>query len=110
MALIIGIDRVCIYGLKVLVPLVGDTWPTVWMHIGYMVCKANPDLWYKLMIGPEDRYEYYAYIQLYDMDNCLAVHRDAENVPHEFDKFYVDDIGDADTYLGVKLKTSGTQQ
>ena len=44
--------------------------------MGYKPCCADPDLWYKAEVRPEDGYEYYAYILLY-IDDCLVCHHDA---------------------------------
>ena len=40
-------------------------------HLGYDSCKADPDLWMKRMVRPDDGFEYYAYILLY-VDDALC--------------------------------------
>ena len=75
-------------------------------NMGYEPCKADPDLWYKPMIRPEDGFKYYAYLLLY-VDDCLAIHHDATSALEELDKFFMmkpGSIGDPDIYLGAKLR------
>jgi hypothetical protein len=74
--------------------------------IGYHSCKADPDLWYKAMIRPEDGFRYYGYILLY-VDDCLCINHDAEHALRELDKYFpmkAGSIGDPDIYLGAKLR------
>jgi hypothetical protein len=47
-------------------------------ELGYTSCKADPDIWMKEMVRPEDNFRYYAYILLY-VDDVLCIHHDAEN-------------------------------
>ncbi len=73
------------------------------MHqMGYTLCKADPDLWYKAEIRPQDNEWYYAYILCY-VDDILCMHHDAMSVLDRIDKClllkptsvgdpYVDDI------------------
>jgi len=73
--------------------------------LGYKPCKADSDLWMKPMVRPEDNFKYYAYILLY-VDDCLAIHHDAEGALQQIDKFFpmkAGSIGDPDIYLGSKL-------
>ena len=72
----------------------------------YLPCKADPDLWYKSMVRPEDNFKYYAYMLLY-VDDCLAIHHDAEMALTELDNYFAmrkGSIGDPDIYLGAKLR------
>jgi hypothetical protein len=55
----------------------------------------------KVMIRPEDRLWYYAYILLY-VDDILCIHHDAESAINELDRYHRS-IGDPDIYLGTKL-------
>ena len=75
-------------------------------HLGYTSCLADMDLWYKLMVQPEDNFKYYSYILLY-VDNCLCICHDAEAETHKIDKFFLmkkGSIGDPDMYLGARVK------
>jgi hypothetical protein len=74
--------------------------------LGYKPCLADPDLWYKPEVRPSDDHHYYAYILLY-VDDCLAMHHDAEGELHRLDKYFKmkkDSIGDPAFYLGAKLR------
>ena len=75
-------------------------------NLGYTPCKANPDLWFKPEVRPDDGFRYYAYVLLY-VDDCLSIHHDAETSLHQLDKFFQmkpGSIGDPDIYLGAKLR------
>jgi hypothetical protein len=74
--------------------------------LGYTSCKADLDVWMKVMIWPEDRLWYYAYILLY-VDDILCIHHDAESAINELDRYFpmkARSIGDPDIYLGTKLR------
>ena len=73
--------------------------------LGYSSCKADSDLWYKPITCLDDGFGYYAYILLY-IDDCLAIHHDAESILYELDKYFQMKKGsfvDPDIYLGNKL-------
>ena len=75
-------------------------------HLGYTSCLADPDLWYKLMVWPEDNFSYYSYVLLY-VDDCLCICHDAEAEIHKIDKFFTmkkGSIGDPGMYLGARVK------
>ena len=75
-------------------------------QLGYESCRADPDLWIKPMVRPDDGTKYYAYILLY-VDDCLCIHHDAVSALQELDKFFQmkpGSIGDPDIYLGSKLR------
>ena len=75
-------------------------------HLGYHSCLADPDLWYKPMVCPEDNFKYYSYVLL-DVDDCLCICHNAEQEPHKIDKFFKmkdGSVGDPDIYLGAKVK------
>ena len=55
--------------------------------MGYKPSLADPDLWYKAEVRPDDGHEYYSYILLY-VDDCLAIHHDATGVLKELDKYF----------------------
>ena len=74
--------------------------------LGYIPCKADPDVWMKPMIRPEDGFKYWAYILIYT-DDCLAIGHDAEGMLKELDQYFKMKegfIGDPDVYLGAKLQ------
>ena len=75
-------------------------------HLGSHSCLADPDLWYKPMVRPEDNFKYYSCVLLY-VDNCLCICHNAEQELHKIDKFFkMKDglIGNPDIYLGAKVK------
>ena len=45
-------------------------------NLGYTLCKADPDLWYKPEVRPDDGFRYYTYVLLY-VDDFLSIHHDA---------------------------------
>ena len=47
--------------------------------MGYQSCKADPDLWLKSEIRPEDGVKYYSYILCY-VDDILCIHHNADSV------------------------------
>jgi Reverse transcriptase (RNA-dependent DNA polymerase) len=81
--------------------------------LGYKSCKANPDVWMKAMVRPDNGFEYYAYILLY-VDDMLCIHHDAESAIRQLDKYFpmkagsislkAGSIGNPDIYLGMKLQ------
>ena len=74
--------------------------------IGYKPCQADPDLWMKACVRPEDGFQYYSYVLIY-VDDCLAIHHDAVGVLTELDYYFKmkpGSIGDPDIYLGAKLR------
>ena len=74
--------------------------------LGYFPCKADPDLWYKSMVRPEDSIKYYSYMLLY-VDDCLVIHHDVEMALTELENYFAmkkGSIGDPDIYLGAKLR------
>ena len=81
------------------------------MHLGWKSCMADPDLWYKPEVRPEDGHAYYAYILLY-VDDCLAVHHNASEALKELDRYFqmkLGSIGDPEFYLGAKIKKTRLQ-
>jgi hypothetical protein len=48
-------------------------------QMGYTSCKADPGLWMKAELRPDDNYEYYSYILVY-VDDILVVHHDTMSV------------------------------
>ena len=55
--------------------------------LGYSTCKADSDLWYKPVTCLDDGFVYYTYVLLY-IDDCLAIHHEAESVLYELDKYF----------------------
>jgi Reverse transcriptase (RNA-dependent DNA polymerase) len=75
-------------------------------HLGWTSCLADPDVWYKAEVRPEDGFQYYAYCLLY-VDDALVIHHDATTALDRLDKYFkmkAGSIGDPDFYLGAKLK------
>jgi len=75
-------------------------------HLGYVACKADPDLWMKIEKRPDDGLQYYSYVLFY-VDDCLCIRHNAEECLREIDKFFPmkeGSIGDPDIYLGAKLR------
>ena len=74
--------------------------------LGYTPCLADPDLWYKSEVIPDDGFEYYSCIFCY-VDYILVIHHDSLSVLKRIDscfKLKPDSIGDPDIYLGAKVK------
>ena len=74
--------------------------------IGYSRCKADPDLWFKPKVRPDDSVSYYSYILIY-VDDILCVDHDAMSVLSKLDRFFkvkLGSMGDPDLYLGAKLR------
>ena len=75
-------------------------------HLGYHSCIADPDLWYKPMVCPEDNFKYYSYVLLY-VGDCLCICHNGEQKLHKTDKFFKmkdGSIGNPDIYLRAKAK------
>ena len=75
-------------------------------HLGYKSCLTDPDLWYKPEVREEDKFKYYSYVLFY-VDDCLCIHHSTEEELNKIDKFFkmkAGSIGDADIYLGAKVK------
>ena len=75
-------------------------------HLGYTPCLADPDLWMKPEVRPDDGVAYYAYILCY-VDDILSIAHNAEDVLRRLDKYFMlkpGSLGDPDIYLGAKLK------
>ena len=67
-----------LYGLKSAGALFHSHLATCMHELGYMSCKADPDLWYKAMTR-QDNLQYYAYILCY-VDDILCIHHNAMSV------------------------------
>ena len=96
-----------LYGLKSAGASFGNHVADCMRTLGYLPCKADPDLWYKSMVRPEDNFKYYAYMLLY-VNDCLAIHHDAETALTELDNCFAmkkGSMGDPDIYLGAKLRS-----
>jgi hypothetical protein len=75
-------------------------------HLGWESCMADPDVWIKPEVRPDDGYRYYAYCLLY-VDDILVVHHDGVRALNEIDHFFrtkPGSIRDPEFYLGAKLK------
>ncbi len=74
--------------------------------MGYISCKADPDLWYKAETRPADSFRYFAYILCY-VDDILCVHYNPMSVLDLINGYMPlkpSLVGDPDIYLGAKLK------
>ena len=76
-----------LYGLKSAGGLFGHHLANCMRTIGYSSCKDRSDLWHKPITHLDDGFGYYAYVLLY-IDDCLAIHHDAESVLYELDKYF----------------------
>ena len=95
-----------LYGLK----SAGDAF---WYHLcicmrglGYLPFLADPDLWYKSEVRPDDGFEYYSYIICY-IDDTLVIHHNSISILKRIDSYFKlkpSSIGDPDIYLGAKVK------
>jgi hypothetical protein len=74
-------------------------------QMGYSSCKADPDLWMKEELRPDDNFKYYSYILVY-VDDILVVHHDAMSVLERLNDYLPlkpSSVGDPDIYLGARL-------
>ena len=55
-------------------------------QMGYTSCKANPDLWMKAELRPDDNFRYYSYILCY-VDDILVVHHDAMSILSQINSY-----------------------
>ena len=73
--------------------------------LGYKSCLADPDVWMKPMVRPDDGFEYYAYILIWT-DDILAISHDSMAELKKIDamfKMKPDSMGDPDIYPGSKI-------
>ena len=73
-------------------------------HMGYMSCKADPDLWMRISKRSDGR-DYYEYILLY-VDDCLCVSEFPSESLKKLDKYFplkAGSVGEPKLYLGAKL-------
>ena len=73
---------------------------------GYEPCKADPDLWMKPEVRPEDGFKYYSYMLLY-IDDALSLSHKAQAELEALDYYFMmkpGSIGDPQFYLGTKLR------
>ena len=74
--------------------------------LGYEPCRADPDLWFKAQVRPDNIFEYYEYVLLY-VDDSLAISHDATAALDWMEKFFMMKKGSIrypDIYLGAKLR------
>ena len=71
---------------------------------GYDPCMADPDLWLKPEIRPEDEVKYYSYLLCY-VDDILCIHHNEDDMPEWLHKSFLlkPGFGKPDMYLDVKL-------
>ena len=61
-----------LYGMKSAEARFGDHIADCMRLLGYEPCRADPDLWFKAQVRPNDGFEYYEYVLLY-VDDSLAI-------------------------------------
>jgi hypothetical protein len=54
-------------------------------QLGYILCKADPDLWYKAETRPDNNFDYFSYILCYVTD-ILCIHHNALSILDQIDK------------------------
>ena len=87
-----------LYGLKSSGARFGNHIADCMRLLGYELCRADPDLWFKAQVRPDDGFEYYEYVLIY-MDDSLAISHDAMAALYWMDKFFMmkkSSIGDPD--------------
>ena len=55
--------------------------------LGYTPCLADPELWYKATVRPDDGFEYYSYILFY-VDDILLIHHDSLSILKIIDSYF----------------------
>ena len=72
--------------------------------LGYQSCKADPDLWLKPEIRPEDWVKYYSHLLCY-VDDILCIHHHADSMLDQLHKSFLlkPGVGNPDMYLSAKL-------
>ena len=94
-----------LYGLKLAGSRFGNYIADCMRLLGYEPCRADPGLWFKAQVCPDDSFEYYAYVLLY-VDDSLEISHDATAALDQMYKFFMMKKGyirDPDIYLGAKL-------
>jgi hypothetical protein len=74
--------------------------------MGYISCKADPDLWLKAVTRPEDNVRYYAFILCY-VEDILCIYHVPMSVMKEINSYLPlkpCSVGNPDIYFGAKLK------
>ena len=74
-------------------------------QMGYVSCKADPDLWLKEETRPDDKFRYYSYILCYVDDICI--HHGMMSILNKINGYLPlkpSSMGDPDIYLSTKLK------
>mmetsp|Transcript_37601 Transcript_37601/g.53010 ORF Transcript_37601/g.53010 Transcript_37601/m.53010 type:complete len:1380 (-) Transcript_37601:246-4385(-) len=102
----IAIVKRALYGLKSSGASFRNHLADCMRELGYKPCQADPDLWLKPEVRPEDGFKYYAYALLY-VDDILIIHHDGNRALKAVDKFFPmkpDSMGDPDFYLGAKVR------
>ena len=95
-----------LYGLKSAGARFGNHIADCMRLLGYEPFRADPDLWFKAQLCPNNGFEYYEYFLLY-VDGSLVISHDAMAALDWMDKFFMmkkGSIEDSDIYLGAKLR------
>ncbi len=75
-----------LYGLKSAGAAFRASLASFMRQMGFISCKADPDLWLKAVTRPEDNVQYYAYILCY-VDDILCIHHDPMSVMKEINGY-----------------------
>ena len=96
-----------LYGLKLAGAAVRSHLARSIESLGYQSDKADPDLWFKPEIGPEDGVKYYSYMLCY-VDDILCIHHNADSVLEWLHRSFPLKLAfGKDMYIGARLcKTS----
>ena len=95
-----------LYGLKSAGASFGNHIAYFMRLLGYELCRADPDLWFKSQVRPDDNFEYYEYVLLY-MDDSFTISHDDMPILDRMDKLFMTKKGsirDPDIDLGAKLR------
>ena len=93
-----------LYGLKLADAAFQSHFARYMESLGYQSCKADPDLWLKQEIRPEDGVKYYSYLLCY-VDDILCIHHNADAMLEWLHKSFLNKpgFGNPDMYLNAKL-------
>ncbi len=95
-----------LYGLKIAGAAFRAHLASFMHQMGYISCKADPDLWYNAETRPDDNFRYYVYILCY-VNDILCVHHNPMTVLNLINGYMLlkpSLVGNPDIYLGAKLK------
>ena len=93
-----------LYGLKFAGAAFSSHLAKCMESLSYQSCKADPDLWLKPEIRPEDGVKYYSYL-LYYVNDILCIHPNADSMLEWLHKSFPikPGFGNSDMYQGAKF-------